>query len=499
MKDKLKSNRLLSSIITMFFIIISVSILSLILNKLNIEGEVTSIVNGKLETSIVVVKNIFSKEGIIYTLSNITTNFNLIEQLVFIIISLFAVSILDSSGILNHIFSPLRKLKSKIITFLFILISVLSTVILDYSYIILIPLVSVIYKYLNRNPILGIVTVFVGITLGYGAGLIYNYGDYSLGMLTEAAAIIDVDPSYKYNLYSNIYIMIASTILISFIITFLIEKYIVKKIPVYEPIEENYNKSKKALMFSIISVIVILFIIMLGLLPNGILLDNTQKAYVAKIFSNNAPFSLAFIYIYLFICAVVGLVYGFISKNFTNNHEYSNGFAKEFNNVGYIFILLFLFSILISIINWTNISIVLVSKLMYLLELFNFTGIALIIFAFILIILMSIIMPNSIEKWTLISPTLVPIFMRANITPDFTQFIFKVADSIGKSVTPLFVFSIITLGFIQKHNKDNNVSLFNTFKYTMPIIITMLVFWLLLIIIWYMSGLPIGIGIYATM
>ena len=59
MKDKLKSNRLLSSIITMFFIIISVSILSLIFSKLNLEGEVTSIVNGKLETSIVVVKNIF--------------------------------------------------------------------------------------------------------------------------------------------------------------------------------------------------------------------------------------------------------------------------------------------------------------------------------------------------------------------------------------------------------------------------------------------------------
>ena len=499
MKDKLKSNKLLSSIITMFFIIISVSILSLIFNKLNLEGEVTSIVNGKLETSIVVVRNIFSKEGIIYTLSNITTNFNLVEQLVLVIISLFAVSILDSSGILNHVFSPLRRLKSKFITFLFILISVLSTVVLDYSYIILIPLVSVIYKYLNRNPILGIVTVFIGITLGYGAGLIYNFGDYSLGMLTEAAAIIDVDPSYKYNLYSNIYIMIASTVLISFLITFLIEKYIVKKIPVFEPVEENYNTSKKALIYSIISAVVIMFVVMLGLLPNGILLDNTQNAYVAKIFSNNAPFNLSFMYIYLLICAVMGLVYGFVSKNFNNNHEYSNGFTKEFNNVGYIFILLFLFSILTSIIDWTNISVVLISKLMYLLELFDFTGIALIIFTFILVILMSLIMPNSIEKWTLISPTLVPIFMRANITPDFTQFIFKVADSIGKSVTPLFIFFVITLGFIQKHNKDNNVSLFNTFKYTMPIIITMLVFWLLLLIIWYMSGLPIGIGIYATM
>lgn len=499
MRDRLKSNKLLSPVITMLFLIILVSILSFIFEKINLDGSITSIVNGKLETSIVVVKNVLSKDGLIYMLSNLTTNFNLLEQLVLIIISLFSISILDSSGILKHVFSPLKKVKSKFITFLVVFIGVISTVILDYSYIILIPLVSVMYKYLNKNPILGIITVFIGITLGYGIGIIYNYNNYSLGMLTQLAATIDVDPTYKYNIYSNIYIMIVSMILISFIITFLIEKYVTKKIPVFESNVEETNISKKALIISLIAFIILIFIVIIGILPGGILLDNTQTQYIAKLFSNNSPFNLSFMYIFLFMCSIIGLIYGFVSKNFENNHEYSLGFTTQFNNIGYLFALLFLSSVLISIINWTNIGTVFVSKIMYLLELFDFTGIPLIVVTFILICVMSIIMPNGLEKWTLISPTLIPIFMRANITPDFTQFMFTIADSVGKCLTPLFVYFIITLGFVQKYNEGNKLSLFNTLKYTTPVIVTMIVFWIILLVIWYISGLPLGIGTFATM
>lgn len=242
MKDRLKSNKLLSPVITMLLIIIFISILSFIFEKVNLDGSITSIVNGKLETSMVVVKSILSKDGIIYMLSNLTNNFNILEQLALIIIGLFSVSILDASGILKHIFTPLKRVKTKFITFLVVFVGIISTVFLDYSYIILIPLVSVMYKRLNRNPILGIITIFIGITLGYGTGIIYNYNDYSFGMLTQLAATIEVDPSYTYNVFSNIYIKIVSTFLISFIMTFLIEKNVTKNMPVYE-IEEDELKN----------------------------------------------------------------------------------------------------------------------------------------------------------------------------------------------------------------------------------------------------------------
>ncbi len=490
----------LSPIITMMLIIVFVVILSSVLALINFDGTGTTIANGILETSIVVVRSILSKEGLIYFFSNVITNFSLLEPFILLILSFIAIGIVKESGFLKHLFSPLKNLKFNVLTFIVIFISVISTIIGDYSYIILLPLVAILYQYNNKSPILGIITVFLGITLGYGTGIFYNYNDYALGVLTQAAAALDVDPSYKFNLYSNLYIMIVSTIAISFIITILIDKYLSKKLVTNTKYEDELLTSKKAFIFSIIAFIILLVPIVIMLLPNGILLDNTQTHYVAKIFGTNAPFNLSFMFIFLVIMAIIGLVYGFVSKNFKTNHDFGWSFTKEFNNIGYLFVLMFLSSILISIINWTNLGTVIANNLVYIISLFDFTGIPLIIITFIFIILMSILMPGSLEKWALISPILVPLFMKGNLTPDFAQFVFKAADSVGKVITPLFIYFIVMLGLIQKYNKnENKVTLFNTVKLIWPIILSMIIFWLLILIIWYVAGLPLGIDTLVTM
>lgn len=498
--SKKKQPKLLSPVITMCILILIALITSSFLAIINFDGTQTTIENGMLETSITVVKNIFSKEGLIYLFSNIITNFTLLEPFVLIILSLMAIGILKESGLLKHLFEPLKKLKPNVLTFIVVFISVISSIIGDYSYIILLPLVAVLYQYVNKSPVLGIITVFLGITLGYGTGIFYNYNDYALGVLTEAAAVIDVDPSYKFNLYSNLYIMIVSSVIVTFLITTLIEKFLSKKIATTVKYDDDIKTSNKALLFSIISLIICIIPIFIMIMPNGILLDNTQTKYVAKLFSANAPFNLSFMYLFLMVMAIVGLVYGFVSKNFKNNHEFGWSFAKQFDNIGYLFVLMFLSSILIGIINWTNLGTVIANNLISIISLFDFTGIPLIVVSFIFIILMSILIPGSLEKWALISPILVPLFMRGNLTPDFAQFVFKAADSVGKILTPLFVYFIVMLGFIQKYNKnENKVTLFNTVKLIWPIIITMIIFWLLILIIWYIAGLPLGIDTLATM
>ena len=498
--SKKKQPKLLSPVITMCILILIALITSSFLAIINFDGTQTTIENGMLETSIIVVKNIFSKEGLIYLFSNIITNFTLLEPFVLIILSLMAIGILKESGLLKHLFEPLKKLKPNVLTFIVVFISVISSIVGDYSYIILLPLVAVLYQYVNKSPVLGIITVFLGITLGYGTGIFYNYNDYALGVLTEAAAVIDVDPSYKFNLYSNLYIMTVSSVIVTFLITTLIEKFLSKKIATTVKYDDDIKTSNKALLFSIISLIICIIPIFIMIMPNGILLDNTQTKYVAKLFSVNAPFNLSFMYLFLMVMAVVGFIYGFISKNFKNNHEFGWSFTKQFDNIGYLFVLMFLSSILIGIINWTNLGTVIANNLISIISLFDFTGIPLIVVSFIFIILMSILIPGSLEKWALISPILVPLFMRGNLTPDFAQFVFKAADSVGKILTPLFVYFIVMLGFVQKYNKnENKVTLFNTVKLIWPIIITMIIFWLLILIIWYIAGLPLGIDTLATM
>ena len=100
-----------SPVVTMIIMIFLTIIVSFVLSLINFDGTTTIISNGILETSVVVVKNIFSKEGISYFFSNVINNFNLLEPLVLIILSLISFSVAKESGLLKHVFNPLKKLK----------------------------------------------------------------------------------------------------------------------------------------------------------------------------------------------------------------------------------------------------------------------------------------------------------------------------------------------------------------------------------------------------
>ena len=338
---------------------------------------------------------------------------------------------------------------------------------------------AIFYKKLGYNPIIGIITIFLAITLGYGIGVIYDYNDYQLGQLTELAATIDVDKNYKFTLFSNLYIMIGSTILLTILGTILIEKFLLPKIEKHK-VENGEEQviSKKALCVSIITFVILSLMFLYMLIPNlfnsGILLDNEQEVYIAKLFSDTSPFKEGFIYIFLIIVMFSSWVYGEFSGNIKNSYEYSLGLSKNFEGLGYSFVLLFFLAQLIGILNWTNISEVITVRLVDFIASLPFSGIPLILVLFIIVIIISIFIPNILTKWILMSPLIVPLFMRSNINPDFTQFIFKVADGIGKSITPLFAYYLIMLALVNKYNSDSDfkVTVFGTMKMILPVILT---------------------------
>jgi p-aminobenzoyl-glutamate transporter AbgT len=58
----------------------------------------------------------------------------------------------------------------------------------------------------------------------------------------------------------------------------------------------------------------------------------------------------------LCIALVCSYVYGKISRNIKNSREFNKSISKTFQNTGFIFAGLFFASIMINILNWTNIS-----------------------------------------------------------------------------------------------------------------------------------------------
>lgn len=500
MRKKNKNKKILGPITVMITISLLLIVISAVASLLGFRAEKTVINNGVLETSLTTINNFLSLDGIKYLFGNTILNFQMFEPLVLVIISLVAFGIADTSGLLQIVFKPLKKLKPSVITLLLVIIGFISSIIGEYSFVILLPFAGLLYKYIGRNSVLGIITVFLGITLGYASGIVLNYDQYLLGTLTQMAATIDVDPNYTYNNFSTLYIMIGSMLIMCPIIAKLVDVKIAPKFkkPLLE--ESEMGVSKKGLYFSNLALVFMLLLVAYMIIPgffgSGILLDNSQSTYIAKLFSDSAPFKEGIMLIFLLIMMVCSFIYGKFSKNLETSQGFTESLSKCLQNSGYLLALMFFASQMIAILDWTNIGEVVVCKIVEMLSLLQISGLLLIAVFFILVIIMTIFMPSSLAKWTIVSPLIVPLFMRANITPDLTQFIFQVADGIGKAITPFFAFFIVMLGFMHNNNADEeySISIFGTIKMTIPTVLIIAVFWLILIIIWYLAGFPIGIS-----
>ena len=498
---KKKKNKIFQGALsTILIMCVIVMFLSLIFSLIGFEGYETYISNNKLESSLVTVNNIFSVNGFKYLFTNSITNFKLFEPLVLLIISLIGISIADTSGVLDPVFLPLRKIKSSFLTFLVILLGVSITFFGNYSYVMLFPLVALLYKKIGKSPILGILTVFLGITLGYGTGIMFNYDSYVLGSLTEAAAVVEVDKDYTFSLVSTEYIMVISTFIISVVLSHLIEKRVSVYFKKHEVVISDNKFSYPVLALFGVLILILVYMIVPGLPCSGLLLDSGSVRYIDKLFGSNSPFSNSFICIFSLILAICGLVYGYLN-GIKSSDVYTKGISKTFDGLGYLFILMFFAAQLQGLIEWTNVGTVLGSRMIDFMSNLQLSGSFLIIIFFVIIVIMSILIPSTSAKWVLASPVVVPLFMRSNITPDFTQYIFQIADSVGKGLTPVFAYFIVMIGFMQKYvsDEEKSINVVDTLKMTLPITLIIGLVWIAILVLWFISGLPIGINGFSTL
>lgn len=497
-KRKKRSHSALYSLLIILGLIV---IASAILSMIGAGAEQSIIISGSIETSLITVRNILSLDGIKYFFSNTLNNLGLFEPILILIVALIGISIGESSGLFKAIFSPLMRLKPKYITFFILLISLIGGFFGEYSYVFILPVAGIIYKYLNRSSILGLMIAFLGLTIGFGTNVFVNYDVASLGGLTQLAAQADVDKSFLFNMNSMMFIMIASTLILSVVGTIIIERQLAHKIERQTRIEDELVYSKKAMLTSLVVfgflMIIVLYAIIPGIPGGGFLLNKDASGYLNQLYSPGSPFRESFVLIVTLLITVCSIIYGTISKNLIGSHQYTEKIGDHFDQLGYAFVLLFTLSQIVGVIDWTNIGNVVLIWMTNILSQVELSGMLLIIATFFVTIIGSLLLPGTIAKWTIMSPIIVPLFMRANLTPSFSQFVFMASDGIGKAFSPVFPYFLILLGFMHKYG-DDNISITKTYKKLWPTMALFMLLWLLIIISWYIIGLPMGPNIFPT-
>ena len=130
----------------------------------------------------------------------------------------------------------------------------------------------------------------------------------------------------------------------------------------------------------------------------------------------------------------------------------------------------------------------------------DFSGIPLIILVLILIAISNLFLTTPSAKWTIFAPVVVPMFMQSNISAQFAQVVMRAADSMTNGITPLLGCFVIYVGYlnIYNFNKNKPMTITRSIKLVTPYCAIICATWLLLVVGWYIIGLPIGPGVYPT-
>ena len=527
-RRKLRLKKFYFHPITMFLVLtLFIILLSGLLSLLEVQAtyNIVNVNTKELEPTLITVENMLSFDGIKFMISNAAKNFLSFGPLGMLLLSLIGITVAEGTGFIETFTRRhLSKIPKSTMTFLVIFVAICSSLINEVGYAILIPLVALIYFINNRNPILGIVTAFCGVSFGYGVSIFVGSMEVSLMNYTRDAAIL-IDDTTHIALTSNLIFIMIVTVILSIVGTIVIEKLIAPRIGKYKKdeefaktetykainIEEEEQRliekdkyEKKGLRSALIVSIIVLIVFIYSLIPNlpfsGMLLDMNEKSYVNQLFGENSYFQDGFTYLVSLVFILSGIAYGFGSKTVKNDKEIIENASKKFSNLGSVFILIFVVAQFIAIFRKSNIGMIVAAWLANLLEYMTLSGIPLILISLLLIAVSNFLLTSPASKWMIFSPIMVPMFMQSNISPQFAQIVLRAGDSMTKGFTPLLASFVIYIGYLNIYNlhKDKPYTIRKSLAMIAPYFIVISITWILIVIGWYIVGLPIGPGVSPT-
>lgn len=436
--------------------------------------------------------NLLSREGIHRILLEMVDNFTGFAPLGIVLVAMLGIGIAEQSGLIHAVIRLLvLNAPGKILTFVIVFAGILSNMASDVGYVLLIPLAGVIFLAVGRHPIAGMAAAFAGVSGGFSANLVLGTVDPLLaGLSTEAAQILD--PAYDVNPTGNYYFMVASTFIIAFTGTFVSERIIEPRLGTYtglvdsqdQSFEELNRSEKKGLLAAMIALAIIVGITMIGIIPangffrgvdGGLLTSPLIKGVVAMLFITAGG---------------TGLVYGFVTGKFKNDSDVINGMGTSMKTLALYLVLVFFAAQFVAYFKWSNLGIILAVKGANLLMSSEIGLIPLMILFILLSASINMLMGSASAKWAILAPIFIPMFMIMGYSPELSQVVYRIGDSVTNVISPMMSFFALIIAFVQKYEPKAGIG---TIIATMvPYSVAFLLVWIILLVIWLLFDIPLG-------
>ncbi len=442
------------------------------------------------------VVNLLSKEGLHRILLEMVNNYTSFAPLGIVMVALLGIGVAESSGLVKAVIKALLvKAPRSSLTFMVVLTGILSNAASDVGYLLIIPLAGVIFHSLGRHPVAGMAAAFAGVSGGFSANLLIGSIDPLLaGLSTEAARIID--PDYYVMPTANYYFMVVSTLFIAFAGTWVTKAIVEPRLGSYtgdveqEDISTITPKEIRGLVWAGIAFLLFLIIFAIGLIPqNGFLRGPDQTVL-------HSPLLKGFIAVLFIMAATCGVVYGYVAGTFKNHNDVIAGMNNSFKGLVSFLVLVFFASQFVAWFKWSNLGLLVAVQGAAWLQSANLGLVPLVVLFIILSGFINMFMGSASAKWAIMGPVFIPMFMLLGYSPELSQAVFRIGDSVTNIISPMMSFFALIIVYFQKY--DAKAGLGSLMATMLSYTITFFIVWTLLMIAWILIGLPLGpeAGIY---
>lgn len=480
-------NKIPHPFILFTILIVIIAVLSFIMSKMGI-----SVVNPSTN-EVVGVQNLLSGEGMEYALVNAVKNFTGFAPLGLVLTMTLGIGLAEEVGLMSAFMrKTILGASPKIITFVIMLIGINGNIASDAAIVIIPAISAMIFLSIGRNPLAGVALGYAATTGGFSANFLIAGTDALLqGITNEASAIVGAP---EIPITANWYFMIVSTIVLAFIGTFISEKVVEPRLGVYKGNkqavrEEVSPEENKALKSAGIGLIIYLAVMIALCIPQSSFLRNPETGSLM----NGSVLLKGIIPLLLILFLAVSIPYGKSIGKIKSSGDVPKYMTKAMSGMSSFIVLAFIIGQFIAYFNWTNIGLVLAVSGANLLEATGFTGIPLFVGFIILASFVNLFIGSGSAKWALLAPIFVPMMYLINYSPAFTQMLYRIGDSATNIISPLFPYFPIVLGMLEEYDEEAGVG--TLLSMMIPYSAAMLVGWIVLMIIWYVIGLPLGPGV----
>jgi len=434
--------------------------------------------------------NLLSVEGLHRILLEMVNNYTGFAPLGIVMVAMLGVGIANSSGLVKaFVNSLLLKAPRRMITFAVVFTGIISNVASDLGYIVIIPMAGVIFHSLGRHPIAGMSAAFAGVSGGFSANLIIGTIDPLLaGLSTEAATIID--PDYYVMPTANYYFMVISTFVIAIVGTWVTSAWVEPRLGKYkggvqqEEIKDLTIQEKKGLRWTLVTMLIWGAIFLAGVLPDHGFLRGADNSIL------HSPLLKGFISVLFLVAASLGIVYGYIAGTFKKHEDVINGMTESFKELIAFLVLVFFAAQFVAWFKWSNLGLLIAIHGANWIQSVNLGLIPLVVMFILFAGFINLFMGSASAKWAILGPVFIPIFMLLGYSPELSQAVYRVGDSVTNIISPMMSYFALIIVFYQKYDKKGGIG---TIIATMlPYSIAFFVAWSLLLIIWIWIGAPLG-------